>query len=121
MWLKFSVFRHSPFKFCTNLLTNRAPKPEYVEELEAKKLVHHVRMDERVEDDVENLTEEMFNKALREIWMKKGKKYEFTIKGGYDMKNALFHLFQKVWSEEVIPYRWTKTTLLQLWKRKGSF
>ena len=30
-------------------------------------------------------------------------------------------MFKKVWKEEKIPTRWTKTTLLQLYKMKGDF
>ena len=43
------------------------------------------------------------------------------VKGGTDFKNALFSLFREVWKQEKIPERWTETTLLQLWKGKGSF
>ena len=37
------------------------------------------------------------------------------------MKNALFHLYKKVWEEETIPDGWNETTLLQLFKGKGDF
>ena len=78
-------------------------------------------MRENIEDDIEEISIEMFNTALKEVWQKKREKYEFLVKGGSDMKNALFTLFRKVWAEETIPERWTKTTLLQLYKMKGDF
>ena len=78
-------------------------------------------MTEIVDEDENEFTLDMFNKALSDAWKYKGKKYEFLVKAGYDMKNALFLLFKKVWEEEKILKRWTKTTLLQLYKMKGNF
>ena len=99
-------------KFCSKLLKNRDPRLEFKEDVDAKILLHEIRMTERVENDVEELTVEMFNKAMKTVWQKKGEKYDFIIKGGYDLKNAIFSLFKKVWNEETIPRRWTETTLL---------
>ena len=45
--------------------------------------------------DVEELTLEMFNEARKEVWTKKKQKYEFFIKGGCDLKDALFSGGQK--------------------------
>ena len=102
-------------------MKNRDPRLEFKEDVDAKILLHEIRMTERVENDVEELTVEMFNKAMKTVWQKKGEKYDFLIKGGYDLKNAIFSLFKKVWNEETIPRRWTETTLLQLFKMKGNF
>ena len=73
-------------------------------------------MKERIEDGNSILTLEMFNKSLEELW-----KYQFIIKSGYDFKNALFSLFQLVWDKELIPERWTQTTVIQLYKGVNSF
>ena len=59
-------------KFCENLLTNRLPKPEFEEELRAKERLHALRMKEKIVDnDVEELSIDMFNEALKEIWEKR--------------------------------------------------
>ena len=108
-------------EYCTNVLTNRAPKPDFEVEMKAKRLLHEKRMKEHVENDLDELTLEMFNKSLIELMSKNGKKYEFITKGGNDLKHALFSLFKQVWRQENIPTRWTKSTLLQLFKGKGDF
>ena len=108
-------------KHCQNVLKTRPPKPEYEEDVNAKKLIHEIRMRERVDGDIEELTLDMFNKSLREVCKKKGKKYEFILNAGYDLKNSLFFLFKRVWEEEKIPRTWKKSTLLQLFKGKASF
>ena len=58
-------------KFCENLLTNRLPKPEFEEEVRAKERLHALRMKEIVDNDVEELSIDMFNEALKEIWGKR--------------------------------------------------
>ena len=63
----------------------------------------------------------MFNDSLKELCSKKGGKYDFLSKSGYDFRNALFHLFKLVWKKEEIPTHWKHTTLVQLWKCKGDF
>ena len=75
---------------------------------------------ERIENDVDTLTLDMFNKSLRILWTKKGKKYEFLAKAGQDFKAAVFSLFQKVWNQEEIPTGWKKTSIVQIYKGKGS-
>ena len=78
-------------------------------------------MIERIENDHEVLTLEMFNKSLNILWTKKGNKYDFLMRAGHDYKEALFSLFQKVWYEEQIPTGWTKTSIIQIFKGKGDF
>ena len=48
----------------TELLTNIEPKEEFKEEVEMKKLVHKVRMTEEIDHDIDELTIEHFNKAI---------------------------------------------------------
>ena len=74
-----------------------------------------------MEEQCPELTFNMFNSALRELWTTKKEKYKFTINAGNSYKSALFHLFQLVWKEEKLPEGWMKTSLLQLYKSKGDF
>ena len=78
-------------------------------------------MNEDDENSNLNLTLEMFNKSLQEVWKEKKEKYQFILNAGYSLKNAVFHLFKIVWEEETIPEGWNETTLLQLFKGKGEF
>ena len=96
--------------YCKSILTNRPPKDEY-EDVKIKKILHEVRMQEKVEDDVELLSLEMFNNSLKQLWEKKDK-YAFVLKSGYSLKHALFGLFNEVWQ---------KTKIIQIFKGHGDF
>ena len=61
-------------QYCKELLTNRAPKEEFEEDLKWKQLVHSVRMKEE-NDDVE-FSEEMFHDSLELLKKKGNKKYK---------------------------------------------
>ena len=107
--------------YCKNLLTNRDTTPGYEKEVETKKILHKMRMEEYVRDDIVELTIDMFNKTLKDLWKNKKEKYKFIHNAGHSLKNALFHLFKVVWKDENLPHGWRKTTLLQLYKGKGDF
>ena len=62
----------------------------------------------------------MYTKLLKQLSQKNGTKYEFILKGGIELKPALFFLYKKVWHNETIPETWTHTTVCQIWKRKGD-
>ena len=68
--MKPSEIKETCVDYCKNLLTNREPKPEFNEDIEWKRKVHDVRMEERLENDVK-YSEEMFTDTLRSI-KKKG-------------------------------------------------
>ena len=107
--------------YCKQLLTNSVPKEEIKDDVEIKNILHQRRMDEVDEEETPELTFDMFNTALKELWNTKKEKYKFTIKGGDSLKSAIFHLFQIVWREEILPEGWMKTSLLQLYKSRGDF
>ena len=56
---------------------------------------------------------------LMQISKKPGSKYDFLIRGGPAIKAALYKLCQVVWKTETQPDRWSKSTLVQLYKGKG--
>ena len=95
------------------LLTTREPKQEYKQDLVLKRKVHDVRMNKRDENE-KQLTKEMFRKALENIRKKGGNKYEFFLKAGNSLTEALFKLYKVVWQEEKIPESWRETTVIQL-------
>ena len=106
-------------QFCKDLLTNREPKEEFVEDILVKKLVHTARMPEQVENDLEELTTEKFEDTFMKLSKRLGSKYDFIVRGGPALKAALQKLCQPVWRTEVQPDRWYKSTLIQLYKGKG--
>ena len=59
-------------QYCVNLLTNRKPKPEYVEVINQKYELHEQRMNEVIFNDLDELSPEMFNSALRHLSSKHG-------------------------------------------------
>ena len=73
-------------------------------------------MVEYVENDVEELTSEMFNEALNTILKKPGGKYDFIVKGGQSLMYALFNLFHSIWKSEKVPSSWHYSELVQLHK-----
>ena len=108
-------------EFCKKLLTNREPSEGYESDLELKRSLHNVRMEEIIEEDIGHVSLEMFNKTVEELWKKKKEKYKFIINAGFDLKDVLFQLFNSVWESEIIPKSWQKTTLIQIFKGKGNF
>ena len=54
-----SEIRKVSLQYCKTLLTNRNPKHQYEEDIRLKHLVHSVRMNEVIENDINFLSEEM--------------------------------------------------------------
>ena len=54
-------------------------------------MVHEVRMEEEVEDDVK-FSPQMFDETMRILRKKAGEKYRFILKGGKSLHNALYKL-----------------------------
>ena len=106
--------------YCTDLLTNRKPKVKYEEDILMKELIHEIRMNEVVIDDIEELSEFRFNATYDTLVKKPGSKYKFIMNGGPFLKAALLKLCQVVWRTEVQPDRWAKSTLIQSYKGKGE-
>ena len=107
-------------RYCVQLLTNRLPNPEYVDQYELKKTLHLIRMQEYIEGDIEELTWDMFHKSLRKISQKPGDKYKFILRGGQSLINAIYNILYSVWKTEIIPSDWHKSELVQLFKGRGS-
>ena len=77
-------------------------------------------MQEVIPDDVDELPDDLFNKVLESLAKKPGEKYQFIVKSGYSLKMALLNLFKIMWKTEEIPDSWYDTTLIQLFKGRGS-
>ena len=115
-----SEIKRVSLQYCVSLLTNRSPREGYEDDLTFKKLVHRERMHEILENDMNEFTEEMFENTYHILGKKVGHKYDFIFKGGPALKAALFNLCKCAWTSEKLPQSWQKTTLVQLYKGKGS-
>ena len=106
-------------EYYKELLTNMKPKAEYVEDLELKRVIHEVRIDEQIENDIE-FSQTLFQKSLKMISKKPGNKYKFIVNSGPSLISALFTLFKAVWEQEKKPDLWRNSVLIQLYKGRGS-
>ena len=74
---------------------------------------------ERLDDDLELITAQMFEDTFKALKSKPGNKYEFIMNGGPALQSALMSVCQSVWRCEKLPESWTESTLVQLYKGKG--
>ena len=77
-------------------------------------------MNEVINDDVEELSQEMFFSALKMVAKKHPNKYKFLLKAGKSLLDAVYNLFSIVWKHEILPEGWSDSLLIQLYKGKGS-
>ena len=54
-------------KYCVNILTNKEPKEEYKKQFKFKEELHEIRMLEKLEGDINELSDEMFYEAIRKV------------------------------------------------------
>ena len=67
-----------------------------------------------------DLTESMFNNAVKRLKTKHPGKYKFIMNSGESLHKALFKLCKIVWTSEEIPDEWKQTNIIQLFKGKGN-
>ena len=115
-----SDIKRVSLKYCVNLLKKNRPKSRFSAILKAKKETHFERMSEAIEDDIEELPLEVFQKTFENMAKKHGNKYRFIINAGYSLKLALFHLFRCVWKSEKVPKSWHESTVIQIQKGKSN-
>ena len=113
--------KKASLNYCIKLLTNRRPKEEYRDIIEDLEKVHKERMNEKVEDDIEELPVETFVRIFNYLKSKPGNKYDFIIKSGNSLLASIFKLFQIIWKGERIPDAWRESLLTQLFKGRGDF
>ena len=89
-------------------------------DLSFKRMIHNVLIKESIQDDVE-LTPEMFGKVLKKLKNKGGKKYEFIIKSGPSLLNALYKLYDTVWKTETKPESWRDTVIVPIDKSDKNY
>ena len=106
--------------YCLGKLKDREPKPEYKQSYENKLCLHEARMIEKIDNDAEELSHHQFNDALNTVAKKHKDKYNFILKAGNSLIDALFRLFQLVWRKEDIPDIWQNSLLLEKMKKPNK-
>ena len=76
-------------------------------------------MEERTENEV-GFSKELFNFTFQQLKEKGGSKYNFILKGGKSLHDALYKLYKVVWNHERIPESWKETIIIQLNKTKSD-
>ena len=54
-------------KYCKNL----PPSKDFEEDIKIKRILHEKRMEEKVSDDSSEMSIELFNKSMEELWKTK--------------------------------------------------
>ena len=80
----------------------REPSKGFEDHIKIKRLLHKKRMEENVDDDIEELSWKVFVATLEDLAKHKKEKYKFILRGGMALKEAIFHLFKVVWREECL-------------------
>ena len=115
-----SEIKRVSLAYLVNFLSNKQTQEQYAEELVAKKVLHFDRMMEVIEEDLEELSMEAFDKTLMALSKKPGNKYQYITKAGYSLKLALLNLFQTIWRLEKIPSKWHESNVIQVHNGEGA-
>ena len=112
--------RKVTLEYCTNLLTNREPVPDFIEEISTKQSIHSERMiATHSKDEYDNFSEVWFNSTYERLSKKPGNKFQFIFKAGNSLKPALSNICKIAWETESLPREWSQSTLIQLYKGSG--
>ena len=66
------------------------------------------------------VTEETFEEVMKNLEYKNKRSYDLIVKADNSYKRAMFGLFKRILSTEIIPKRFYNSQLVQLYKGKGS-
>ena len=103
-------------------MKNEEPEEDYKIEVDLMEHLHSMRMQKHKvgTEEEEVLTKSDFNEVIDKL--KKGGKvsYNFITKAGQNFKDFVFKICQIIWESEEIPDQWNWTTLIALFKGKGS-
>ena len=81
-------------------------------EVEAKELLHDLRMKENLEKGFE-VVKKTFDKVLEKFKKNNKRNYDFLIMAGDGFKDKVFHLCKRIIEEEQFPRSFDNTTLHQ--------
>ena len=85
-----------------------------------KKEEHHQKIMRKDDKDSWELSREMFDKVLEKLKEKGKKMFNPLNKAGDKYKDAIFKYMKRIIDEEDVPFQFSETTLIGIWKGKGS-
>ena len=113
-----SAIQRASLEYCIDTLKKNEPKDGFRKLIDAKRKLHNLRMLEK-DGDFE-VTEDLFWQVLAKFQKKKKKSYDFLTKAGEGFKHAMYKFCKRLNMMEQFPTRFDQTTLVQLYKSKGS-
>ena len=100
--------------YLLSILKTKEPHDKHKELVLRRKEQHFERMEERIDNDLEEMPEETFWKVVSKLEQKPGNKYKFITKAGYSLKLALLNLYKIIWKSEKVPVSWQDSLVTQL-------
>ena len=101
------------------ILTKNKPREEDKEEIKEKHDNHEEIM-KMTDTDAWSLNMNSYTKVLGNIKLKNKNMFKFFNKAGHRYKGSIFKFMEKLIKLEQIPFRYGNTSLVQIWKKKGS-
>ena len=101
------------------ILTKDTPRPEDEAEIAENKKLHEKIM-KGCNKEAWTLDNDTWNIVTKKIKEKKKNVYKMFNNAGNEYKRAIYIYMSKIIETEEIPREFTKTTLIQLWKKKGQ-
>ena len=101
------------------ILTKNPLRGEDVKERMEKQIWHDKIMN-KGDIDSWNLSRELYNRVLKRIKEKGKKMFDLLNKSGESYKEAIYLYMCKIINSENIPFEFSATSLIPIWKKKGS-
>ena len=104
---------------CIEVLKHNNLSEEAEKLIAAETLMHNNIMEEENVSET-NVTRDQFEEIVKQIKERNKRSYDFLTKAGPHFQDSVFKLCKRMIKDECFPERFSKTTLYNLWKRKGS-
>ena len=85
-----------------------------------EKQIWHDKIMNKGDIDSWNLSRELYNRVLKRIKEKGKKMFDLLNKSGESYKEAIYLYMCKIINSENIPFEFSATSLIPIWKKKGS-
>ena len=111
--------KRATLEYCVNNLKNNEPDDDVKEKVQKQKRDQVEKMQEK-RGDTFHVKFEDFEEVLTKFAMKSTTTYDFLLNAGKNYKTAIYKLCKRIIDNEDIPDGFRTTTLIMIWKRKGS-
>ena len=105
---------------CIAVLKHNKPSEDVEKLMKFEEEMHNKVMEDKTDFNT-SITKDQFEDILKKFKERNKRSYDFITKAGEDFQDSMFMLYKRMIGEECFPTRFEKTTLYNLWKRKGGF